>query len=204
MNASCGQLLDSFCEIYVGRIPFIPADKSWTPAQIAEVFHDSELHIVLVDSTTHSSLVEVFSRRCIIINLDTVFIEMKFDNTCMACLSEVSRPYSYVIYTSGSCGDAKGILGTEAGILNRCKWMEREFAFQPGDKIAFTTATTFVDSIWQIFGPLVGGVAMVIIPDTILQDADTCIKTLGDTGITHVVSASKYELKQMLMLPIHQ
>lgn len=43
------------------------------------------------------------------------------------------------------------------GILNRCAWMQRVFPLAPGDRVAFKTATTFVDSMWEMFGPLLAG-----------------------------------------------
>lgn len=182
-------MLEPLCGLNTARIPFIPADKSWTAAQISDVLHDSEQLMVLVDSTTPALLADAFLERCTAINLDTIQQEARCNDALSSNLQHgISRQCCYIIYTSGSCGDAKGILGTEAGILNRCKWMQKQFPFQFGDKIGFTTATTFVDSIWQMFGPLVGGVAMVIIPEDILRDASTCVQTLGDTGITHVVS----------------
>jgi acyl-CoA synthetase (AMP-forming)/AMP-acid ligase II len=34
-------------------------------------------------------------------------------------------PFCYVIYTSGSTGVPSGVCGTEAGLLNRCQWMQQ-------------------------------------------------------------------------------
>ena len=36
----------------------------------------------------------------------------------------------YLLYTSGSTGRPLGVLGTQAGVLNRCRWMERVQPFQ--------------------------------------------------------------------------
>lgn len=36
----------------------------------------------------------------------------------------------YVLYTSGSTGRPLGVRGTEAGVLNRCRWLEGALPFQ--------------------------------------------------------------------------
>ena len=44
-----------------------------------------------------------------------------------------------------------------AGLLNRIRWMEAEFPWQEGDVACFKTSPAFVDSLWELFGPLVAG-----------------------------------------------
>lgn len=70
----------------------------------------------------------------------------------------------YLLYTSGSTGRALGVCGTQQGVLNRCRWMQAAFPFQPGDCVALKTAPAFVDSVWEALGPLLAGVPLVAAP----------------------------------------
>lgn len=38
----------------------------------------------------------------------------------------------YLLFTSGSTGGPLGVRGTEAGVLNRCSWMQKTCPFQVG------------------------------------------------------------------------
>ena len=79
----------------------------------------------------------------------------------------VSGPLSaaYVIHTSGSTGLPKGVVGLHRGAVNRFAWMWRTYPFGPEETCCQKTALTFVDSIWEIFGPLLQGVPSVVISE---------------------------------------
>jgi acyl-coenzyme A synthetase/AMP-(fatty) acid ligase/acyl carrier protein len=69
-------------------------------------------------------------------------------------------------------------------IINRLNWMWRDYPFQPNEVGCQRTALNFVDSIWEIFGPLLQGIPTVIIPDEVVQDPAQFVAALG----THSVS----------------
>ena len=72
---------------------------------------------------------------------------------------------AYLIYTSGSTGRPKGVMGTHQATMNRITWMLQEFPFADGEVCCQKTAIAFVDSIWEIFGPLIAGVPSVILSE---------------------------------------
>lgn len=41
---------------------------------------------------------------------------------------------------------------------------------QAGDCVAFKTAPAFVDSVWEVFGPLLAGVPLVAVPRSVGRD----------------------------------
>ncbi len=77
---------------------------------------------------------------------------------------------AYVLYTSGSSGVPKGVLGPHRGAVNRFAWMWKNFPFQAGEVGCFGTSLNFVDSIWEVFGPLLRGVPSVILSDQTVRD----------------------------------
>ena len=60
---------------------------------------------------------------------------------------------AYVIYTSGSTGTPKGVVATHRGAVNRIRWMQEACPFEPGEVCCQKTPVSFVDSVWEIFGP---------------------------------------------------
>lgn len=94
---------------------------------------------------------------------------------------------AYILYTSGSTGTPKGVVGLHRGLLNRLRWMEEAFPFDPGDVCATRTPIGFVDSITEILGPLLSGAALVILDTDEVRDTRELAKALRRTAATRVL-----------------
>ncbi|NJM84099.1 MAG: amino acid adenylation domain-containing protein, partial [Tabrizicola sp.] len=99
----------------------------------------------------------------------------------------VAGPAAYIAYTSGSTGKPKGVIGTHRATINRFCWMWREFPFTPGEVLCQKTAISFVDSVWEIFGPLLAGVAQVIVPAETARDPARLLALLGARKVTRLL-----------------
>lgn len=104
---------------------------------------------------------------------------------------------AYIIYTSGSTGSPKGVMGHHRGLLNRFHWMWQRWPFEDHEKCCQKTSFYFVDSFWEIFGPLLKGVSLVIVPQGVMQDLEELISFLNDNNITRIVLVPSL-LKAML------
>ncbi|MDT0269016.1 amino acid adenylation domain-containing protein [Streptomyces sp. DSM 44915] len=71
---------------------------------------------------------------------------------------------AYVIYTSGSTGAPKGVLTTHAAALNTVVDINRRFAVTADDRVFALAQLGFDLSVYDIFGPLAEGAALVL-PD---------------------------------------
>jgi len=93
---------------------------------------------------------------------------------------------AYIIYTSGSTGKPKGVAVEHRQILNRLAWMWDAYPFAPREVSCQKTALSFVDSLWELLGPLLKGVPSAIVPDAILRDPHTFVRTLAEHRITRL------------------
>jgi amino acid adenylation domain-containing protein len=93
---------------------------------------------------------------------------------------------AYVIFTSGSTGTPKGVAVPHSQILNRLHWMWDAYPFAPDEVGVQKTALSFVDSLWELLGPLLKGIPTVIIPDAILCDIYELVDLLGRERVTRL------------------
>lgn len=97
-----------------------------------------------------------------------------------------ARQLASITYTSGSTGRPKGVAVEHRQILNRLSWMWESYSFDPGEVGAQVMATSFVDSLWELLGPLLCGVPTVIVPIEQARSLTGLVDTLAAAGATRL------------------
>jgi amino acid adenylation domain-containing protein len=163
---------------------YVPLDSTYPAEWLAYVLEDSQVRAIVTHSVTQEKLSS---------NLSNVLVLDSAASSLDGGLSDSSQPTSsmddvaYVLYTSGSTGKPKGVEGTQRGCLNRLAWMWREYPFEAGEVCCQKTNLGFVDSVWEILGPLLAGVPNVIIAAERLHDPELLLQTLAEEQVTRIV-----------------
>ena len=96
---------------------------------------------------------------------------------------------AYVIYTSGSTGNAKAVVGSHTGLVNRLEWSTASWADgnSPlgGVRLA-KSSIGFIDGSTEILGALLAGCRLVIADESELNDADRLADLVQSHGITQL------------------
>ncbi len=92
----------------------------------------------------------------------------------------------YVMYTSGSTGARKAIVAPARGIVNRLSWMARYAPVEADEVCCHRTSTSFVDSICEVFGPLLAGTRLVVMRDSDVRNVETFAERLAREEVTRV------------------
>ncbi len=91
---------------------------------------------------------------------------------------------AYVIYTSGSTGKPKGVMVSHRAACGTLLWRLSRFGLTPEDCVLQNIAFTFDPSIWQIFGALLSGARLVLVPPGGQQDFAGLVRTVAHEGVT--------------------
>lgn len=98
----------------------------------------------------------------------------------------------YLLFTSGSTGEPKGVLGTHRGLINRIAWQYRTYPYEFGEVAVRRTPLTFVDSLAEIFAPLLAGIPIV----------DYLMGPIQANGLASVIEeVSAAEVSRITLIP---
>lgn len=78
---------------------------------------------------------------------------------------------AYVIFTSGSTGTPKGVEVSHRAAVNTVEDIDERFRIGPDDRVLAVSALDFDLSVWDIFGPLAEGGALVLVDEADRRDA---------------------------------
>jgi len=91
---------------------------------------------------------------------------------------------AYVIYTSGSTGKPKGVIVEHGNVLRLFHATEDWFHFGNSDVWTLFHSYAFDFSVWEIWGALLYGGRLVVVPYWISRTPDAFYKLLCDEGVT--------------------
>jgi amino acid adenylation domain-containing protein len=176
---------------------YLPLDPAEPTERLAFMLNDAQASVLVTDQRSYDvrlTIDDLGESDRLIVNRTSKIVNLDRDQPMIAQASadDLIVPTSpdslaYVIYTSGSTGRPKGVLGSQRGVVNRFTWMWATYPFAPGEVACHKTALSFVDSIWELFGPLLAGVRVVLIPNAVLRDPRQLVAALAAQAVTRIV-----------------
>jgi amino acid adenylation domain-containing protein len=162
---------------------YVPLEPTYPRERIAFIMEDSKASVLV---TSGKLLTNFLGYNGVSVSIDDSlsFQGQKEGNPKSG--TNANDP-AYIIYTSGSTGTPKGVIGLHRGVVNRMAWMWIACPFSLNEKSCLKTSLSFVDSVWEIFGPLLQGVPTLVISDEVVTDPRSLVRTLADYGVTRIV-----------------
>ncbi|CAM5484742.1 amino acid adenylation domain-containing protein [Streptomyces afghaniensis] len=162
-----GVVMDKGWEQVVGSLgvlrsggAYVPVDPRWPAQRLAEVIAAAGLETIL----TQPALRDVVDWPDGVTVLD-VEAPSPVENAAVHTAPDVPvtpRDVAYVIYTSGSTGVPKGVVIEHGPVVNTILDVNDELSLSADDRVLGLSALNFDLSVYDIFGPLSAGGAVVL------------------------------------------
>ncbi|AMS12797.1 non-ribosomal peptide synthetase [Pseudomonas chlororaphis] len=159
---------------------YVPIDPAYPQQRIAYTLRDSEPLAVLAQAGTRQLLGELAVP---LLDLDDPELNKQpSDNPQVPGLS--SSNLAYVIYTSGSTGVPKGVMIEHRNVARLFAATQDGFAFNRQDVWALFHSFAFDFSVWEIWGALIHGGRLLVVPQLVSRSPDDCYALLCEASVS--------------------
>ncbi|MEU0229183.1 amino acid adenylation domain-containing protein [Streptomyces sp. NPDC006284] len=175
---------------------YVPVDPSYPAERIAYVLGDAAPALLV---TTREALPAAQDVPTVLLDDPATVADLA--GRSGAALSGVvvrAEHPAYVIYTSGSTGRPKGVVVSHGQVVRLFTQTESWFSFGSDDVWTLFHSYAFDFSVWELWGPLLYGGRLVVVPFTVSRSPADFLALLVAQGVTvlNQTPSAFYQLMQ--------
>jgi amino acid adenylation domain-containing protein len=173
---------------------YLPIDTSYPADRIAFTLEDAGVRAI-VTRASQAGLVTMSAAPVVILDRDGDRLATQPADDPRVPLDPAQL--CYVIYTSGSTGRPKGVEVTHANVVRLFTATDHWFGFGPRDVWTLFHSAAFDFSVWELWGALLYGGRLVIVPHDISRAPRAFHGLLRAEGVT-VLNQTPSAFKQLM------
>lgn len=180
-----GLCLERSLQMIVGMLAILKAGGAYVPMDPA--YPAKRIEFLCEDSAAPVVVAEKATLRCLG-NCKAKIICMDQEQSCgtgtPGCADQSSHKLAYVIYTSGSTGTPKGVLVEHRHVIRLFEQTQEKFGFTHNDVWTMFHSVSFDFSVWEIWGALLYGGTLVIVPPKLARSPEQFHALLRQKKVT--------------------
>jgi amino acid adenylation domain-containing protein len=160
---------------------YVPLDPAYPQDRVTYMVEDSGLGVIV---TSRALAGRIPVPDPLVITIDDVPRPAPDEHVSPPCPSVHPDNAAYVIYTSGSTGKPKGVVVTHANVMRLMDATDSWFHFGRKDVWTLFHSYAFDFSVWEIWGALLHGGKLIVVPYEVTRSPDEFYDLLCDRGVT--------------------
>ncbi|WJE83337.1 non-ribosomal peptide synthetase [Bacillus sp. DX3.1] len=157
---------------------YVPIDPSYPEERITYMLEDSQCQILLTNGEVNKQI--AFTGEVLDIHCIEVCNKLTLNLACINTPSDLA----YVIYTSGTTGKPKGVLIEHRNVIRLMFNAKMPFNFTNTDVWTMFHSYCFDFSVWEMYGALLYGGKLIIIPRDVAQNPQSYLQILKNEQVT--------------------
>ena len=160
---------------------YLPLDPDYPPKRLGFMLEDAHAPLLL----THSALINRLPAHGVrVVRLDADWPAVAGQPATSPDSGLHPQNTAYVIYTSGSTGSPKGVAVTHQNVVRLFGATDPLFQFGADDVWTLFHSFAFDFSVWEIWGALLKGGRLVVVPHSISRSPPAFLSLLAREGVT--------------------
>ena len=172
---------------------YVPLDPGYPAERLAFMLEDSRVPVLVTEQRLLRMLPALPAQ---IVCVDDG-PEIAAESAANPSSGVTPENLAYVIYTSGSTGRPKGVEVTHRPVVHLFAATREKLGFREGDVWTVVHSSGFDFSVWEIWGSLLQGGTLVVVPLPIVQSPPDFYDLLCRDGAT-IVSQTPSALRALL------
>ncbi|MHC4822413.1 MAG: non-ribosomal peptide synthetase [Planctomycetota bacterium] len=169
MPRSCWSVISTL-GIFRSGCVVVPIDPEDPAKRRDWIVQDADLQSVLTEPQLHRILDE----------------EASGTAECLPSVADDPDDPAYLLYTSGSTGRPKGVVGTHRGVLRCITWEQETAPWEEGEVGCHQTKIDFVDSLHEVFSPLLNGRPVLVVHEKVVRDPVALLPFLAENDVSRI------------------
>jgi amino acid adenylation domain-containing protein/non-ribosomal peptide synthase protein (TIGR01720 family) len=162
---------------------YVPLDPAYPAERLSLMLRDSAVRLLVTQQSQLVQLGNVLTHT-IILDRDWDLIDLENGHNLNTWLSPANA--AYVIYTSGSTGIPKGVVVTHWNVVRLLENTSDTFNFSADDVWTLFHSYAFDFSVWEMWGSLIHGGRLVIVPFWVSRDPAAYQELLASEAVSIV------------------
>ncbi|MFI8835437.1 non-ribosomal peptide synthase/polyketide synthase [Streptomyces afghaniensis] len=175
-------LVPSLLGVLKAGAGYLPLDPASPADRLGYVLADAGVRVVVTSGGLVPVLEGVHGGELVVLDRDAEVIASRPKTAPV--VSVVPDSVVYVIYTSGSTGRPKGVVLGHANVVRLFETAQAQFGFGPSDVWTLFHSYAFDFSVWEIFGALLHGGRLVVVPEMTAREPSRFHELLVREGVT--------------------
>ncbi len=173
---------------------YLPLDPVYPRERLGFILGDAQAPVLL---TQQSLLGSLPAHGANVISLDADWEKMALESTENPASAVTGSNTAYVIYTSGSTGAPKGVLVSHWNVARLFAATRPWFDFNSSDVWTLFHSYAFDFSVWEIWGALLHGGRLVVVPYLVSRSPSAFCELLGREQVT-VLNQTPSAFRQLI------
>ena len=171
-------MLSAMLGVLKAGCAYLPIDPTYPASRVVQTLEDANPAALITDGRLSDGLPSL--------STETLLVDQPFpsENNSNPPLRATADSLAYLMYTSGSTGKPKGVLVTHRNVMRLMTQTAPWFQFDENDVWTMFHSFAFDFSVWEIWGPLLTGGRLVIVPFEISRSTEEFYALLSEQRIT--------------------